>query len=101
MLINQSLNSTYEQTTKKEFTLKEEVKKFHLPEDKEDAVYGSVAWAAGYKGYPYSETEFNCESAQIGWKLEEKHGPVMAKIYEYLLAQMPVENGRFNQYSGD
>lgn len=101
MLIGQLLYVNNRHTTKKEFTLKEEIKKFHLPENKEDAVYGSVAWAAGYKGYPYSETEFNCESAQIGWKLEEKHGPVIAKIYEYLLAQMPVANERFNPYSGD
>lgn len=101
MIINNSSNIRYEQAAKREFNLKEEVKKFHLPEDKEDAVYGSVAWAAGYKGYPYSETEFNCESAQIGWKLEEKHGSVTAKIYEYLLAQMPAKGGRFNPYSGD
>lgn len=104
MIITRNSSINCNKDAKKEFNLvnlNEEVKKFHLPKDQENAVYGSVASAAGYKGYPYSETEFNGASAQIGWRLEEKQGPVTAKIYEYLLAQMPVKGGRFNPYSGD
>lgn len=104
MIITRNSSINCNQAAKKEFSLvnlKEEVEKFRLPKDQENVVYESVVWAAAHKGYPYSETEFNGASVQIGWRLEEKQGPVIANIYKYLLALMPVKGGRFNPYSGD
>ncbi|MGE0494254.1 MAG: hypothetical protein AB7S38_33895 [Vulcanimicrobiota bacterium] len=65
------------------------------------AVTASVGATASYKGYPWSQTEYNMSMYMARERIEEEHGPEAAKAFETLMGREPVRGGRFNPWSGD
>lgn len=55
-----------------------------------------------HKGYPYSQTEFNCVYYNVLADLQKK-GATKEQLqkFEQLVNNAPIRGGHFNSYSGD
>jgi hypothetical protein len=66
-----------------------------------EAVRAAVSAASAYKGYPWSQTEFDASAAGFRGELCKKFGEDAGKAFDQVLDKVPVRNGRFNSWSGD
>ncbi|MBS2039255.1 hypothetical protein JST97_30000 [bacterium] len=65
------------------------------------AVASAKASLASQKGYPWSQTEYNCALASVMDHLASQHGDAAAQELMRQMESVPVRGGRFNPWSGD
>ena len=68
----------------------------------DEEVTKSANAVISYKGYPYSQTEFNSVYYNVLAELQKK-GATQEQLqkFEQLVNSAPIRGGHFNSYSGD
>jgi hypothetical protein len=68
----------------------------------DEELRAAVKRVAVFKGHPWSESEFNAECYHMRFFLARMGATEdQLKLYDRLVAEIPVKGGRFNPYSGD